>query len=85
MNKYNLMKKLASIATELDSAGFNVEAKTIDTIFVKIANDYKCKECRKKFDEEPYKVNEEGEAFCSFECREEYKRKHKMPKKKPVK
>jgi hypothetical protein len=84
MNKNNLMRKLASIATELDSAGFNVEAKTIDTIFVKIAQDYKCKECKKKFDEEPYKVTEEGEAFCSYECREENKKKNKL-KKKPVK
>jgi hypothetical protein len=81
MNKHNLMTKLASIATELDSSGFSVEAKTIDNILVKIAQDYKCKECKKKFDEEPYKVDEEGEAFCSFECREDYKKKNKLKKK----
>jgi len=37
MNKHNLMKKMASIATELDYAGFTKEAKTVDQIFLKLS------------------------------------------------
>lgn len=37
MNKHNLMKKMASIATELDQAGFEKEANKIDLMMLKMA------------------------------------------------
>jgi len=81
MNKHNLMTKIASIATELDGLGLKKEASAMDVILIKLAQDYKCLECKKKFDEEPYKITEEGEAFCSYECREKDKEKKKKNKK----
>ena len=75
------MTKIASIATELDSLGLKKEASTMEVILIKLAQDYKCLECKKKFDNEPYKVTEEGEAFCSYECREKDKEKKKKNKK----
>ncbi len=38
MNK-NLLKRIASVATELDQFGFTREAKSLDAIFMKLANE----------------------------------------------
>jgi hypothetical protein len=38
MNKHNLMRKIASVATELDYAGLTKEAKTMDSILLKLAS-----------------------------------------------
>lgn len=37
MNKHNLMKKIASVATELDYNGFEKEAKKVDSLLIKLA------------------------------------------------
>ena len=38
MNKHNLMRRVASVATELDVKGFTKEAKELDSILLKLAN-----------------------------------------------
>ena len=37
MNKHNLLKRIASVATELDQSGFTKEAKNMDLILLKLA------------------------------------------------
>ena len=37
MNKHNLLKRIASVATELDVKGFTKEAKNMDLILLKLA------------------------------------------------
>lgn len=37
MNKHNLLKRIASVATELDQSGFTKEAKSLDLILLKLA------------------------------------------------
>jgi len=37
MNKHNLLKRIASVATELDVKGFTKEAKSLDLILLKLA------------------------------------------------
>ena len=37
MNKHNLMRKIASVATELDYVGLTKEAKTMDLMLLKLA------------------------------------------------
>ncbi len=39
MNKHNLLKRLASVATELDQSGFIREAKNMDLILLKLAQE----------------------------------------------
>ena len=62
MNKHNLMKKMASIATELDQAGFEKEANKIDLMMLKMAefdaSRYKNPNVENEFDTE-----EEAEDF----------------------
>ena len=37
MNKKNLLKKISSVATELDVKGFTKEAKTMDNVLIRVA------------------------------------------------
>ena len=39
MNKHNLLKKIASVATELDMKGFTKEAKHLDVMLLKLASE----------------------------------------------
>ena len=39
MNKHNLLKRIASVATELDQSGFTKEAKNMDLILLKLAQE----------------------------------------------
>jgi len=49
MNKHNLMRKIASVATELDVNGFPKEAKKMDLMLLKLAQE----EMPKEEEEEP--------------------------------
>ena len=56
MNKKNLMRKIASIATELDVKGFTKEAMTMDKVLIRVADinpeEYWIREWKREFREE---------------------------------
>jgi len=56
MNKHNLMKKIASVATELDYAGLTKEAMTMDKVLIRVADinpeEYWDKEWKREFRED---------------------------------
>jgi hypothetical protein len=56
MNKHNLLKRIASVATELDMKGFTKEAMTMDKVLIRVADinpeEYWDKEWKREFREE---------------------------------
>jgi hypothetical protein len=50
MNKHNLLKRIASVATELDMKGFTKEAKHLDSMLLRLAMDDDMPEIEKSID-----------------------------------
>jgi hypothetical protein len=50
MNKHNLLKRIASVATELDMKGFTKEAKHLDSMLLRLAMDDDMPEIEKSVD-----------------------------------
>ena len=50
MNKHNLLKRIASVATDLDMKGFTKEAKHLDSMLLRLAMDDNMPEIEKSID-----------------------------------
>ena len=58
MNK-NLLKRIASVATELDQFGFTKEAKSLDLILLKLAQEEMDDSGPEKDEERPVEIDED--------------------------
>ncbi len=54
MNKFSILKKIASVATELDTQGFIKEAKSLDLILIKLAQSNTNEDYEDEYEDELY-------------------------------
>ena len=74
------MTKIASIATELDGLGLKKEASAMDVILIKLAQDYKCLECRKKLMRSLTKLLKKVRHFVAMNAEKKIKKRKRKTK-----
>ena len=74
------MTKIASIATELDGLGLKKEASTMDVILIKLAQDYKCLECKRSLTRSLTKLPRKVRHFVAMNAEKKIKKRKRKTK-----